>query len=129
LTGPEKKGTPGAPPSFFSVLAVAAQGPLPALGFFAEKVEHYPEGKRDASSHLQRMIRAQEASGCHRVGDITNIRLSQVSFVRADCEQEKVHEVILVATHSAWALVFIFQASDTAAADKLIAGTQFRFTD
>jgi len=92
---------------------LADQGPLPALGFYAEKVDHYPEGQRDASSHLRRMIRAEEASGCQRVGDTTKMTLSEVSFVRADCQDRKVHEVVLVATHNAWALVFIFQASDT----------------
>jgi hypothetical protein len=129
LQEPDVKGAPDAPPSFFSVLAVADRGPLPALGFYAEKLDHYPEDKRDASSHLQRMIRAQEASGCKRVGGVTKTRLSEVSFVRADCEAGRAHEAVFVTTHSAWAFVFIFEASDAAAANKLIASTEVRVTD
>ena len=63
------------------------------------------------------------------VTNSTKMTLSEVSFVRADCQDRRVHEAVLVATHNAWALVFIFQASDTAAADKLISATQLRFTD
>lgn len=129
LQEPEMRGAPGATPSFFSVLAVADRGPLPALGFYSEKLDHYPGDRRDASSHLQRMIRAQEASGCQRVGGVTKTRLGQVSFLRADCAAGKAYEAVFVTTHSAWVFVFIFEASDAAAVDKLIAPTKVTVTD
>jgi hypothetical protein len=88
------KGSPDAAQLLISVVADAGT-PLPAVGFYAEKLDAYPVDKRGASDYLQRLIRAQEAKGCQRAGAAMTTQLGGVSFLRADCEDGKGHEAVL----------------------------------
>lgn len=110
-----------------SVVAEAAN-PIPALGFYAEKLDPYPEDKRSASDYVQRLIRAQEAKGCQRVGRVRTAQFGGVSFLRADCEDGNGHEAVLVTTQNAFAFVFIFEARDGAEANRPIDSTKVTVT-
>ena len=75
-------------------------------------------------NYLQRLNRAQEAKGCQRAGAAMTTQLGGVSFLRADCEDGKGHEAVLVATRNAFAFVFIFEARDAKEANKLVDSTE-----
>jgi hypothetical protein len=128
LQEPQMKGSPDAAQLLISVIAEATN-PIPALGFYAEKLDYYPEDKRGASDYVQRLIRAQEAKGCQRVGGAMTAQRGRVSFLRADCEDGKDHEAVLVTTHNAFAFVFIFEARDAAEANNLVNATEVVVTD
>jgi hypothetical protein len=123
LQDPQMKGSPEAAQLLISVVADAGT-PLPAVGFYAEKLEVYPVDKRGASDYLQRMIRAQEAKGCQHAGAAMTNQAAGASFLRADCEDGKGHETVLVATRNAFALVFIYEARDAKAVNILVDSTK-----
>jgi hypothetical protein len=123
LQEPQMKGSPDAAQLLISVVADAGT-PLPAVGFYAEKLDAYPIDKRGASDYMQRLIRAQEAKGCQRAEAAMTTQLGGVSFLRADCEDGKGHEAVLVTTRNAFAFVFIFEARNANEANKLVDSTK-----
>ena len=128
LQEPQMKGSPDAAQWLVSVVADAGT-PLPAVGFYAEKLDVYhPVDKRDASDYLKRMIRAQEANGFKRIGTAVTTQFGGVSFLRAEFEGGDAHEAVLVATRNAVAFVFIFEARDAKEANMLVDSTKVAVT-
>ena len=123
LQEPQMKESPDAAHLLISVVADAGT-PLPAVGFYAEKLDAYPVDKRGASGYPQRLIRAQDAKGCQRAGAAMTTQLGGVPFLRADCEDGNGHEAVLVATRNAFAFVFILEARDAKEANKLVDSTK-----
>jgi hypothetical protein len=124
LQEPQMKGSPDAVQFLVSVVADGGT-PLPAVGFYAEKLEVYhPADQRGASDYMDRMIRAQETYGFKRIGTAKATQFGGVSFLRADFEDGKGHEAVFVATRNAFAFVFIFEARDSKAANMLVDSTK-----
>lgn len=124
------KGTPGTAPLLISVQAQTDLGasPFGLEVFYADTLAEYPENKRDASSYIERVVRANTADGFQRVDASTADEISGVSFARVDFAKGVVHETVLVTTHSKYAFVLIVTGASVAATDKLIASTGIRLT-
>jgi hypothetical protein len=123
LQEPQMKGSPDAAQLFISVVADAGS-PLPAVAFGAERLEFYPPGKRSASDHLQRFVRAQKAKGCQSTLAPSTKQFEGIAFLRADCAGGNGYESILVATKSGLAFVLMFEARDREEADRLVDSTK-----
>lgn len=135
LQEPEMKGKPGTVPLLITVQALSDRGFVSSLFsvreltvFYAEALASYPEEQRNSGRYLQKVIRANEAQGFQHVDGEMVSYLSGISFLRADFVQKEVHETVLVATHNAYAFVFIFAGADLDSTNKLIASTKIKFT-
>jgi TonB family protein len=127
---PELKGTPGTTPLLIFIQAQTDPGPFYGLTvFYADALDYYSEDQRNDSRYLQKIIRTNASDGFQQVDGKASAEMNGIHFVRADFVKGIVHETVLIRTHKAYELVFIFSGADGEVTNNLILSTHVKFAE